>query len=329
MNALLPENAMPANTGFSIVVPVYNSQATLPELHRRLTTTMEALGEPFELVFVEDGGRDGSWKVLETLAELDPRLKAVQLMRNSGQGNATLAGIEQSTGEIIVTLDDDLQHPPEEIPSMIGALRADHECDVVIGAPEIKRHNLVRRTGSALVNRVNTWFLHKDPELRFTGFRAMRRNVAEALLGQRVPYPALGPMLISITPRIVNLVVRHDARQHGRSGYDLRRIIKQTLANFIGYSILPLHMLAAIGAFGVLFSILFSVYFAVRYFAHGIGVPGWTTLLLTLLGLSGFNFFAFGVLGEYILRISRNTERLNHRIVRRIASSAAPGVSGK
>lgn len=301
---------------FSVVVPVFNAEATLPELYRRLVSTMEAIGGRFELIFVEDCGSDGSWQELLALTSQDHRLQALQMMRNSGQGNATLAGIQAADGELIITLDDDLQHPPEEIPPLVQTLVENDGLDVVIGVPAVKRHHFVRRLGSWLLNQANSRFLQKDPDLRFTGFRVMRRVVAKELVRQHPPYPAIGPMLISITPRIANVTVRHDARKQGRSGYNLRKLFKQTLANLIGYSVLPLHLLAAIGAAGIVISALVAIYFVIRYFTYGIGVPGWTTLLVTLLAISGFNFFAFGILGEYILRISQATEQRNQRAVR-------------
>lgn len=311
---------------YSVVVPVYRSAAMLPELHRRLTEVMEGLGEPFELIFVEDCGLDGSWDVVCDLARTDRRLVGLQLMRNSGQGSATLAGMARTRGEFVVTLDDDLQHPPEEIPRLVEALRRDDALDVVIGVPIEKRHALGRRIGSAAMDRVNNWFLGKDPGVRFTGFRVMRRLLVEALLRTHVPYPAIGPMIVSVTPRIANVAVRHDARASGRSGYNVRRMVQQTLGNVIGYSVLPLHLLSAIGAVGIVVSALFGLYFLARYVLVGIGVPGWTTLLLLLLGISGFNFFAFSLIGEYILRIARVSSNTSQCVVRAVARGGSAEV---
>jgi polyisoprenyl-phosphate glycosyltransferase len=304
----------------SIVVPVYNSEELLPELYRRLVSVMEQIGEPFEMIFVEDCSRDLSWHVVRDLAEKDSRVTAIQLMKNSGQGNATLCGLAEAHGRFVITLDDDLQNPPEEIPPMIQRLVANDDLDVVIGSPQEKRHNLIRRIGSSFINRMNSWFLDKDLKLRFTGFRVMRRQVVEALLDMQVPYPALGPMIISATRRIENLTVRHDPRLQGQSGYNLRRIIRQAISNFIGYSILPLHLLAIIGALGITASILTGSYFLFRYFFVGITVPGWMTLTLLLVALSGFNFFAFAVIGEYILRITQVSTRTSRTIVRTVIS---------
>jgi glycosyltransferase involved in cell wall biosynthesis len=307
---------------YSIVVPVYNSERMLPELHRRLVRVFEQLSEPFEMVFVDDCGPGNAWGVLRELAEQDTRVVALQLMRNSGQGSATLAGIAQTRGEFVITLDDDLQHPPEEIPTLIEKLRENGDLDVVIGAPREKRHHIVRRMGSSFINRMNSVFLDKDPALRFTGFRIIRRQVADALVDMQVPYPALGPMIISITRRIENVIVQHDPRKEGRSGYTFRRMIKQTLSNFVGYSMLPLRMLAFFGSIGILASVVGGIYFLTRYFVVGIGVPGWTTLLLILLALSSFNFFAFAVLGEYLLRITQVSTRTYRYNVRETVTRA-------
>lgn len=310
---------------YSVVVPVYNSEGMLRELHRRIVAVMEELHEPFEIVFVEDCGRDRSWHVLRDLAGGDLRVTALQLMRNSGQGNATLAGLSRARGAFVITLDDDLQHPPEELPPMIRTLHEDADLDVVIGVPREKQHHFVRRMGSNFINCVNSWFLEKDPKLRFTGFRVMRFQVAKALVAMQVPYPALGPMLISATRRIANVTVRHDPRKEGRSGYTVQRIVKQTLSNFIGYSMLPLRILAMIGAMGVLGSVLLGTYYFTRYFIIGVSVPGWMTLLLLTLAISGFNFFAFSIIGEYILRIMQTSSRTSQCVVRQ----AVVGGSGR
>lgn len=311
---------------FSVVVPVYNSEQTLPELHQRLTTVLEDLRRPYELIFVEDCGRDGSWQRLRALAAQDARITALQLMRNSGQGNATLAGLQAAAGQVIITLDDDLQHPPEELPALIQALLGDPDLDVVIGAPLVKRHNLARRLGSRLINQVNSLMLNKDPSLVFTGFRVMRRQVVDAILDLRVPYPAIGLMLIAVTRRIANRTVRHDPRKVGKSNYHLRPLIKQTLSNFIGYSVLPLHLLAAVGAAGIAVSGFLALFYLARYLIVGIGVAGWTTLLLVLLALSGFNFFAFAILGEYLLKMTQIASHTARWIVRSRVSQgeAAP-----
>jgi dolichol-phosphate mannosyltransferase/undecaprenyl-phosphate 4-deoxy-4-formamido-L-arabinose transferase len=318
--------ALPVNENctYSVVVPVYRSEPMLSELYERIVAVMESLGEAFEMIFVEDCSPDRSWKVLRDLAGKDNRVLALQLMRNSGQGSATLAGFARARGRLVITLDDDLQHPPEELPAMIRELRENDDLDVVIGAPARKNHNAVRRIGSSLINRVNSVFLEKDPALFLTGFRVMRRSVARSLLEMRVPYPALGPMILSVTRRVRNVTVRNDPRKEGKSGYTASRIFKQTLSNLIGYSMLPLRLLALIGAAGIMISVLLAGYFLCRYFFIGIAVPGWMTLLLILLGISGFNFFAFAILGEYILRITQISTGTTQFVVRDSTGAGDP-----
>lgn len=299
---------------YSVVIPVYNSARMLPELHQRLSEVMQKLGKPYEIIFVNDCGPDDSWQVLEHLTQADNAVIAIQLMRNAGQSNATLCGLAHTHGKTIITMDDDLQHPPEEIPALLDAL--DSEIDVVMGAPKAKRHHWFRRFGSKLMHEINCYLLGKNRNLRFTSFRVMRRPVVDGLLELRTLSPALGPMIDSVTHRIINTTVQHDPRKEGRSGYTFRRLLSQILSNLIGYSMLPLRMLAILGALGIVFSIGFAIVLLVRYFLGGINVPGWTTIALLLVMISGFNFFAFAILGEYVLRILQRVNATPQYFVR-------------
>lgn len=287
----------------SVVIPVYGSEKILPELYKRLKALLESVYPTFEIIFVDDCGPGDTWNIISELARTDRSVQGIQLMKNSGQGSATICGIAECSGDIIVTLDDDLQHRPEDIPSLVDALLEDEDCDVIIGAPIEKKHSGIRRLGSNLINRMNSVFLKKDPELRFTGFRAMHANAAKSLTTIQTPYPALGPMIITVTRRVKNIPINHDPRMVGKSNYSFKRILKQTLSNFIGYSMLPLRILAVIGFAGIAVSVILGIYYLARYFIVGISTTGWTTLVLLLVSFSGFNFFAFAVIGEYLLRI--------------------------
>jgi dolichol-phosphate mannosyltransferase/undecaprenyl-phosphate 4-deoxy-4-formamido-L-arabinose transferase len=268
---------------------------------------MQGLGKTYEIIFVDDCGLDNTWQVLQDLVVRDTAVTAIQLMRNSGQSNATLCGLAHARGELVFTMDDDLQHPPEEIPRLLEAINED--VDVVMGVPMKKRHHWLRRLGSGLVNNLNYYLLEKNQNLRFTSFRLMRKTVVNALLELRTLSPALGPMINSVTNRIINTVVLHVPRKEGRSSYTLSRLLSLTMSNLIGYSMLPLRLLAVIGLIGIILSLAFSIMLLVLYLTGGILVPGWTTTALLLLMISGFNFFAFSILGEYVLRI---LQRVNH-----------------
>lgn len=301
---------MPA---YSIVIPVYQSARMLPELHQRLTAVMQGLGKPYEIIFVEDCGRDNAWQLLQELAKKDDRVSAIQLMHNSGQSNATLCGLAHARGGAIITMDDDLQHPPEEIPALIRALGPD--VDVVMGTPKEKMHHWFRRLGSGIMHDINCYLLGKDRSLRFTSFRLMRRGVVDGLLILRTLSPALGPMINTVTHRIINTTVEHAPRKEGRSGYTFRRLFAQTMSNLIGYSMLPLRLLAVIGGVGIVLSIAFAIGLVLHYLQGGV-VPGWTSIALLLVMLSGFNFFAFAIIGEYVLRILQRVNATPQYFVR-------------
>lgn len=298
---------------YSIVIPVYQSARMLPELHQRLTAVMQGLGKPYEIIFVEDCGRDNAWQVLQELTKKDALVSAIQLMHNSGQSNATLCGLAHARGGVVLTMDDDLQHPPEEIPALIRALGPN--VDVVMGTPKEKNHHWFRRLGSGVMHDLNCYLLGKDRSLRFTSFRLMRRGVVDGLLILRTLSPALGPMINTVTHRIVNTTVEHAPRKEGRSGYTLRRLFAQTMSNLIGYSMLPLRLLAVIGGAGIVLSIGFAIGLVLHYLKGGV-VPGWTSIALLLVMLSGFNFFAFAIIGEYVLRILQRVNATPQYFVR-------------
>lgn len=300
---------------YSVVIPVYGSATILPELHRRLNAVMQRLGSSYEVIFVDDCGPDFAWDVLQTLTEQDRHVVAIQLMRNAGQSNATLCGLAHARGKLVITMDDDLQHPPEEIPILLDALTA--EVDVVMGTPLEKRHHWFRRFGSSVMHKANSWLLGKDPTLRFTSFRVLRRSVVNGLVQLKILSPALGPMINSVTHRIINVAVRHAPRAEGSSGYTIRRLLSLIMNNLIGYSMLPLRLLGVIGGIGILMSIVYAVVLLIRYFSGDITVPGWTSVVLLLILLFGFNFFAFAILGEYLLRILQRANATPQYLVRR------------
>lgn len=300
---------------YSIIVPVYRSAELVRPLYTRLVATMEAVGAPFELIFVEDCGGDHSFQVLREVAEADPRVVAIQLMRNYGQANATLCGVKHARGAWIVTLDDDLQNPPEEIPKLIAAVTADPELDAVLAVPEKKQHAGWRRIGSWGLQKLHNWMFH-TADLRMSSFRLIRARVARYLLHYDTPHPAIGPLLVTLTPRIVNVLVDHHPRASGRSGYTLGKLYALTLSRILSFSTAPLRALALIGVVGIFASIGTGLYLLYRALVAGLPVPGWTSLMVLLVIISSFNFFAFGLVGEYLLRILQTAQRTPRDLVR-------------
>lgn len=302
----------------SVVIPVYNSQTTMSELYSRLTAVMTGLcgTEGYELVFVDDASSHDCWSLLDDLTKADRRVNALQLMKNSGQGVATIAGLDLAKGTLIVTIDDDLQHPPEAIPLLVSELVKHPELDVVIGVPRAYRQVLFRRAGSWLVNLINSVLLRKPLDLRFSAFRAMRSEVAKALTPVRLPAPALGPLIFQVTSRIRNIEFEHDRRPNSASRYSFAALLRQTMGNLISFSMLPLQFLSVVGVLGIFTSASYFLFLFTQYLRPGTTVPGFTTLALLLIGVAGLCFFAFGLIGEYLIRILKSTASTPSFVVR-------------
>lgn len=216
----------------SVVVPVYNSAIILPRLYVRLIAVMEALEKRFEVIFVDDDSIDTSWAALETVALADPRVSAIRLARNVGQGAATMVGLRHARGAVIVTLDDDFQHVPEDIPHLLQRLNGPEKYNVVFGLPQAFHRSSWRRTASWAMNMVFSPILRKPVALRFSGFRAMRRSVAAQLLTLRSPDPFVSALLFQITPHIGVARVEHFGSALASSRYSFGRLARLSLGYF-------------------------------------------------------------------------------------------------
>jgi len=213
----------------SVVVPVYNSAPLLTRLYARLVEAMESIGQPFELIFVDDGSTDASWIAIAEIAHSDWRVIALQLAQNAGQGRATLCGIGRSAGEIVITLDDDLQHAPEDVAKLLASLNGPGGYDAVFGVPVSRHHPAWRRIASWILNLVLSLLMRKPLSLRFTGFCAMRRSVALQLLARRRSEPFLSVLLFQITPRIGAVPVEHSHSKLGASRYSAQKLSRVSL----------------------------------------------------------------------------------------------------
>jgi glycosyltransferase involved in cell wall biosynthesis len=220
------DSSLPAPIVYSVVVPVYNSAAVLARLYARLMATMAALGKRFELIFVDDGSTDASWSLLEEIARTDPRVVAIRLARNIGQGGATSAGLRASSGEILITIDDDLQYMPEDIPKIVAALNEPERYDVVFGVPATPKHPAWRRFASWVTNLCVTPLLGKPLSLHFSAFCAIRRPIAQGMLALSWPNPFLSALLFQVTHRIGVVRVTHAASAVGSSRYSVRKLVR-------------------------------------------------------------------------------------------------------
>jgi polyisoprenyl-phosphate glycosyltransferase len=298
------------NTKISVVVPVFRSAATLPELFRRLSATLETITQQWEIILVDDASNDGTFRVMQDLHCTEERVRIVRFARNMGQHHATLCGLQRARGEYVITLDDDLQNPPEEIPRFLA--KVDEGYALVIG--EItgdKRHGNSRNLASRLVQRLVGRILGKPRDLYLSSYRCMTRATARSLgefTGAHVYLPAL--MLSSVpTELICNIPVEHHPRHQGRSQYTLAKLVKLTSYLLINHSFLPLRFVSAWGLLLSLASFGYAIYIAVITLFFGTVVSGFPTLALLVSFLSGNILFCMGILGEYIGRLVEENSR--------------------
>ena len=295
---------------FSIVVPVYNSEKSLEILYERIEKVFHMMDEEFELILVDDSSKDASFKIMKELHEKDNRVKIIQFAKNFGQHKAIMCGFHYAQGDFIITMDDDLQHPPEEIPKLIEAIRTHLEMDVIIGRYDTKKHNVVRNLGTACMNKITSAIFKKDTTLKLTSFRIMRRHVVTSILESQTVMPRIGTMLLQVTNRIMNIEVHHDARAFGKSGYSFKRLVKDFMNNILNNSDIPLRFLGTVGVVSFALSIIFAIYYIGRYLIKGVAVQGWTTLVVLLLLFFGLTLFSLGLLGNYMLRILKETKKM-------------------
>jgi len=285
----------------SVVVPVYNSEGSLAPLVERLQAALAGTHPDLEIVLVNDGGRDRSWAVIEELAARFSSVQGINLMRNYGQHNALLCGIRAAAGAIIVTIDDDLQHPPEEVPRLLQKLG--ECCDVVYGTPEHEQHGLWRDLASQVTKIALQEAMGADTARTVSAFRAFRAEVREAFATYRSPYVSIDVLLTWGTTRFASLAVRHEPRTIGASNYTFRKLVRHALNMMTGFSIRPLQLASLVGFAFTLFGLAVLAYVVGRYLVEGTSVPGFPFLASVIAILSGAQLFALGIMGEYLARM--------------------------
>ena len=292
----------------SVVVPCYRSAENLPELYRRVTSVLEALVQEFELLFVEDCGGDHTWTMIQELATSDLRVRGIKLARNYGQHNALLCGIREATGDVIVTLDDDLQNPPEEIHKLIDKL--EQGFDVVYGSPAKETHGILRDIASKITKIALQSSMGIESASKVSAFRAFRTELREAFENYRSPTVNIEVLLTWGTTKFSSVTVRQDVRIRGESGYTLKKLITHAINMMTGFSTLPLQIASVLGLIFGFVGFLILIYVVGRYMLYGSAVPGFSFIASIVAIFSGVQLFALGVIGEYLARMHfRSMER--------------------
>lgn len=293
-----PAELDPDAITLSVVVPVFRSAATLPELIERLKRVLDALGQPWEMIFVDDGSPDESWALLRRFSALDRRLVAIRLQRNFGQHAALICGFRAARGTVIVTLDDDLQHPPEEIPRLWRRL-VDEGWDVVYGSYRVKQHAAWRNGASRIVNALYRATLSLP--VNVTSFRAMRRKLLDQALALPDRTLFMDVLMARLTDGIGQVPVDHQPRQRGRSGYTVGRLAWLSIRLLTDYSLLPLRVaVAAALGLAVGGTVLAGGAFVFSADPRG-NAWSWLVASLVLLGLT--QIIGLLVLAQYLARL--------------------------
>jgi len=308
----------------SAVVPVFNEESNLPEFLRRLLGVLDASRRPYEVILVDDGSRDGSLEILKRAARDRPdRVRVLELSRNFGQHQAILAGFRDVTGDVVVTLDADLQNPPEEIGKLLAKIEEGYD---VVGGVRAKRHDsLFRRLASSLVNRL----MVAITRMRLSDFgcmlRAYSREVVEEIQECDEASTFVPALAQSFARRPTEILVAHAPRRAGESAYSLYRLIRLNFDLLSGFSVVPLQVVSLFGTFVALGGIAFGFFLFVRRLIVGAEVEGVFTLFAILFTVLGIAMLAIGIVGEYVGRIYQQVRGRPRFRVRRVYGL---GVSG-
>lgn len=292
----------------SVVVPIYNDQEVIAELHRRLRPVLEAITDRYELILVDDGSRDRSWEEMLQIRRSNEHVRAVRLSRNFGQQSAIAAGLSLTSNDLIVLMDSDLQDRPEDIPTLIDALLADPQAMMAIAQWEERKDSRMKLAVSRLFQRVSNSIteIHTVPRLGI--FRVMKKSVVEELRNFPEKTATTVSLLYYIGSRYVAVPLKRDARFAGKSGYNLSKMLALTFARIFSFSMFPIRMVTYMGAFLCIGSMVAALALVI-YKLVGNVVTGWTSMMVLMLFLFGLNFAFLGILGEYIGRIFLETKQ--------------------
>lgn len=307
---------------FTVVIPVFNSEPIVGTTIDRTVAFFRRHSLAFEVVCVNDGSRDGSWSVLDQKVAQYAEVKAIDLLRNYGQHNAVLCGLRESRGDWVLTVDDDLQNPPEEIIRLMCAAD-EHGYDAVFGRFHRKQASNTRRLGTRAIESVNRRIFDQPPDLSVTNFRMLRREVVDRICEDRSASPYITGLALLFSHHPGNADVQHAPRAEGQSNYSPARIAKLVLTILFSYSALPLRLFAALG-------------FVVAFLAFGIGtaymilgllgetqVKGWTSVVVLIAFLNGVTIAMVSMVGEYLVRTLNQTSARQPFHISRIASHDA------
>ncbi len=288
----------------SIVIPIYNGSATIRQLVTAVKEEMQ--GTDYELILVNDGSQDESGDICEELAYADSKINFVSLRNNFGEHNAVICGLNASSGDYVVIIDDDFQNPPSEIKKLLKEAMV-HSYDVVYSKYKTKYHSLFRNLGSKWNNLIASYVLNKPLSLYLSSFKIIKKDVVKEIIRYKGATPYIDGLILRITSNIGVFEVQHSPRTVGRSNYNLTRLFSLYMSMFINHSIRPIRLFMLLGLTMFIVGIGLFLYYLERNFVEMSPSLNWKLFLSGSFALSGFNVVVLGVIGEYIGKIILNS----------------------
>ena len=303
-----------SNTGLSVVIPVYNSEGIILELHKRLTNELNSLVRDYELIFVNDDSPDNIWAKIQTLAATDPHVKAISLRRNFGYDSALMAGLNYVRYPYVVIMDDDLQHAPEDIPLLLTEIEKGF--DVVYGNFLVKKQSLVKNLGSWFVGKLAQLIVNKPAHLQITSYKILRQEIAKGIVKYGGPYPYIDGLIFQMTSSINRIMITHHERAKDRGGHGIFKSMRILLNFCTTFSILPLRIAILLGLLISSSAGVFSIGLVIVKLWFGIDMEGWTSIILAITISGGIQLIGLGLLGEYVGRSYMNINRQPQYVIK-------------
>jgi len=297
---------------YSVIVPVYNGETTIRKLFERTRSFFEKEALPLEMIFVHDCGKDNSWEVLQKLKTEFPNLiKIIKLSRNFGQHNALICGFEYASGDYFITMDEDLQHAPEDIIKLISKQK-EGDYDVVYGVYDKLKHSIFRNTTSRIMRKIIQIGI-PDIYPKYTAYRLIKAEVAKLTLEMRNSYTFLDGYLSWVTSNFASCTVTHSERLSGESAYTIKKLLNHTINIFVTFSSLPIRLLRRLSYLVILATSCYSIYILIRKIVSDDFAVGFPSLILGIGFSLGIIMFALGIVGEYLFQINlKTTKRPNY-----------------
>ena len=299
----------------SVLVPLLNEEESLPELNERLHRALQGMGKPYEIIYINDGSTDSSQELIESFRRDDSRVKVIEFNRNYGQHMALFAGFERAQGDIVVTIDADLQNPPEEIPRLVSTIEKGY--DLVGTYRKMRRDSIFRKIPSFIVNKITSRLV--GVKLRDYGcmLRAYRRDIVSSINMCQESSSFIPALANTFAKRIAEIEVGHEERKKGVSKYSLFRLLRLNFDLMTGFSLLPIQWIGMLGMIIAAFGLAFAIFLLVRRFVVGPESEGVFTLFAILFFFMGIQILTLGIIGEYIGRIYQEVRKRPRYVVRR------------